>query len=276
MGSRENGIDLPNANTLIVLDADKLGLAQMYQLKGRVGRSTRMASAYFTYFTESRIVGNVQKRLDALLDNTELGSGYRLAMMDLEIRGAGNVLGREQHGHVERIGYDMYSRLLRETIALLAGEVIVTRSNTEVSIKVDAFISSTLIPSERERLKLYKRIAEISSLDDRDALEKDIFELYGDVPVPLKSLLDISLIRVLGGMVGVVKVIADSKCARIMFADGDYLKSAAVKSALALAGKECRVVTSASEAEFLVHTASINKKIQILIKFLLNANGFYY
>lgn len=271
----ENGIDIPNANTLIVLDADKLGLAEMYQLKGRVGRSTRIASAYFTYFIESKIVGNVEKRLSALLDNSELGSGYRLAMMDLEIRGAGNVLGREQHGHVEKIGYDMYSRLLRETVALLSGEAVASHTDTEVSIKADAYISDKLIPSERERLKLYKRIAEIKSLKERNALEKDIEDMYGKIASPIKNLLDISLIRVLGGDVGAVKVSADEAAARIIFADKEYLKSAAVKNAVTLTAKDCRVKQKESEVELLLPKAGISEKIQYLIKFLLNANGIY-
>ncbi len=271
----ENGIDIPNANTLIVLDADRLGLAQMYQLKGRVGRSTRIASAYFTYFMESKITGNVEKRLSALLDNTELGSGYRLAMMDLEIRGAGNVLGREQHGHVERIGYDMYSRLLRETVAVLSGEAVAAHTDTEVSIKADAYISETLVLSERERLKLYKRIAEIKSVKERDALEKDIADMYGKVAAPIKNLLDISLIRVLGGEVGAVKVSADETVARIAFLNKDYLKSAALKSAMLLTSKDCRIRQGEKEVELVLPNTDIKEKIRYLIKFLLNANGIY-
>lgn len=271
----ENGIDIPNANTLVVLDADKLGLAQLYQLKGRVGRSTRIASAYFTYFSESRIVGNVQKRLDAILDNTELGSGYRLAMMDLEIRGAGNVLGREQHGHVERIGYDMYTRLLKETVAVLSGEAVALNTNTEVSIKIDAYISDKLINSERERLKLYKRIAEIKSLSDRNNLENDIIDLYGEISAPLKNLLDISLIRVLGGSIGAIKVIADAENARIVFSDKEYTRSAAVRSAIKLIEKECEVKVNEAEAVLLTKTKGIINKMQIIINFLLKANGIY-
>ena len=128
----ENGIDIPDANTLVVLEADRLGLSQMYQLKGRVGRSSTLASAYFTYH-ENRVLDSVaRKRLEALTDNAELGSGYRLAMMDLEIRGAGNVLGREQSGHVEKIGYELYCKLLKETVSVLKGEAVTAYTETEI------------------------------------------------------------------------------------------------------------------------------------------------
>jgi len=270
----ENGVDIPDANTLIVIDADKLGLSQMYQLKGRVGRSTTLASAYFTYPENKVLDGVARRRLEALTDNSELGSGYRLAMMDLEIRGAGRVLGREQHGHVERIGYDMYCRLLKETIAVLKGEAVMKYVNTEVSIKGDAYISETYVKHERERLKLYKRIAEIESIEDKNAILADIEEMYGTVPKPVKTLATISLLRVLGSKVGIVKVMADDKDCKVIFKSADYLESSAVKTATFGAEKKCFLRKPDNlTLSFAGVTGGIEGRLNLLITFMANANG---
>lgn len=271
----ENGIDVPNANTLFVVEANKLGLSQMYQLRGRVGRSERLATAYFTYPEGYVPEGDVQKRLNALTDAQELGSGYRLALMDLEIRGAGNILGREQHGHAMRIGYDTYCRLLKETIALLQGEVVVQRTETEVSASVDAYISETLVKSERERLKLYKRIAEIETPDDKERFESDFEELYGKLPVEVENLLRVSLIRVLGSKCGVEKAEVDSKYCRLRFVGEEYLESRSVKDALSAVKNICTYVNSGRLIEFFIKSADKCKKMDFLIKFLSFASGIY-
>ncbi len=270
----ENGIDIPDANTLVVLDADRLGLSQMYQLKGRVGRSSRLASAYFTY-PENKILDTLaRKRLEALTDNTELGSGYRLAMMDLEIRGAGNVLGREQHGNVEKIGYDMYCKLLKETVAVLKGEAVSDYTEAEVCVRTDAYISEDYVRSERERLKLYKRIAEISGNDDKEQLLSDIEELYGTVPKAVKNLADVSLLRVLGSKIGAVKIVADESGCRVVWKNADYLKSAAVAAAERSAAAHSVVKhPDAVTCAFGGVGGGIGGKTAFLIKFLSNANG---
>ncbi len=179
----ENGIDVPNANTLIVIDADKLGLFTLYQLKGRVGRSDKMAHAYFTYKQEKVLSDTAYKRLSAIMENSELGSGYKIAMKDLEIRGAGNVLGKEQHGHMDKIGYELYAKLLREQLGEVTKEF-----ETELDIKFDAFIPNDYVSVQSSRLDLYKAIAEIKNDEDKQRVVSSIFENYGKIPREVENL----------------------------------------------------------------------------------------
>ena len=270
----ENGIDIPDANTLVVIDADRLGLSQMYQLKGRVGRSSTLASAYFTY-PENKILDTIaRKRLEALSDNSDLGAGYRLALMDLEIRGAGNVLGREQHGHVEKIGYDMYCKLLRETVAVLKGEAVSEHTDTEVCIRTNAYIGEDYVKSERERLKLYKRIAEISSVEERESIITDVKEMYGELPKPVLNLVDISLIRVMGSRVGVVKVVADNENCKVVWKNAEYANSTSAKTAEKAISKKSYIRhPDAFTFVFAGVVGGISGKISLLREFLANANG---
>ena len=271
----ENGIDVPNANTLFVVEANRLGLAQMYQLKGRVGRSSRQAIAYFTYPEGYVPTGDVAKRFEALSDNAGMGSGYRLALRDLEIRGAGDVLGSEQHGHVQRIGYDMYCRLLRETIALLKGEVVPTTTNTEVSVNVAAYIPDTYVTFERERLRLYQRIASITSAADRDAVCKDMVDLYGPLPPEARTLADVSLLRVLGSRVGVQKIEIDARVCMVRFASVDYLQSVAYQTAKRRIGDECKVAEREATLGLQPVKNTIAYKMQLVTRFLQYLNGNY-
>lgn len=271
----ENGIDIPNANTLFVLEAHKLGLSQMYQLKGRVGRSSRNAIAIFTYPEGYLPTGDVEKRFNALMDNTDLGSGYNLALRDLEIRGAGNVLGREQHGHVERIGYDMYCRLLRETIALLKGETVLTTTLTEVVANVDAYIPEPVVKGERERLKLYKRIAELESIQDKTEFEKDFAEMYGEVPLSVKNLLRISLIRVFGSKCGVEKAEIDQKYLRLRFTSNDYMVSTSFTTALQTVKKPTTPILKEKLVEFMLFRGGMSERLDFLVNFLSYVNGNY-
>ncbi|MDE7158495.1 MAG: DEAD/DEAH box helicase, partial [Clostridiales bacterium] len=156
----ENGIDLPNANTLIVIDSDRLGISQLYQLRGRVGRGTRLAHAYFTYKAEKVMTESAAERLKAIMQFTELGSGFRIAMRDLEIRGAGNVLGAEQHGHMDKVGYELYAKILKEE---LTGE---RQETVDLDVKTASFIPEAYIESNAGRMDCYKQIAEIRSAAD--------------------------------------------------------------------------------------------------------------
>ena len=271
----ENGIDVPNANTLFVIEANRLGLSQMYQLKGRVGRSTRLARAVFTYPQNYVPSGDVEKRLSALADASELGSGYRLALMDLEIRGAGNVLGSEQHGHVERIGYEMYSRLLRETIAVLKGESVASYTNTEVIVSLNAYIPERTVSSERERLKLYKRIVELDGVADGKAFLEDFEEMYGTLPDTVKNLVSVSLVRVLGSRIGVSAAEIDDRSARLRFSSSDHLKSKAVLDALTAVKKQCAPIIADEKVAFFGLPSSKSEKMEFLIRFLNFANGNY-
>ncbi|MGN1349469.1 MAG: transcription-repair coupling factor [Anaerovoracaceae bacterium] len=192
----ESGIDVPNANTLIILDADNFGLAQLYQLKGRVGRSNRAAYAYFMYKKDKVLSEVATKRLRAIREFTEFGSGFRIAMKDLEIRGAGNILGTEQSGHMMQIGYELYCKLMDEAVRRIRGEKI-SEEELEVSIEIrtDAYISSDYIEDEKLKLDMYKRIAEIRSSSDMADVADELTDRFGPVPPETVSLMQVACIQ---------------------------------------------------------------------------------
>jgi transcription-repair coupling factor (superfamily II helicase) len=198
----ESGVDIPNANTLIVLDADKLGLAQLYQLRGRVGRSTRIAYAYFTVPQARAVSETAQKRLLAIREFTQFGAGFRLAMRDLEIRGAGSLLGAEQHGHIADIGYEFYCKLMRSAVAEAKGETLLPEIETTVDAPVDAYVPKTFLPSELHRLAMYKRIAQIGDSDAYTDLLDEFNDRYGDLPEPVMTLMQLALIRAYASRAG--------------------------------------------------------------------------
>lgn len=215
----ENGIDVEGANTLIVCGADKLGLAQLYQLRGRVGRRDRMAYAYFTTEPGQVLTTDAVKRLKSLMDYTELGSGFKIAMRDLEIRGAGNVLGREQHGHIEKVGYDMYCKLLAECVDELRG-VKGEDVDAEVTVDTDAYLDSRYIPDVDDKLKVYREISESEDRAAADALLKKLAATYGAPPIELQNLVTIGLIRSLACKTGIEKVVITKSGGSMTFADG--------------------------------------------------------
>ena len=180
---------MPNANTLIVIDSDRLGISQLYQLRGRVGRGTRLAHAYFTFKPEKVMTENASARLKAIMEFTELGSGYKLAMRDLEIRGAGNVLGAEQHGHMDRVGYELYAKLLKEE---LTGE---SHEPPELDIHANAYISEKYIESSAGRLDTYKQIAEISTVADYKRVYTSLTDTYGELPRAVENLMVIAVLK---------------------------------------------------------------------------------
>lgn len=215
----ENGIDLPKANTLIVIDSDYLGLSTLYQLKGRVGRSNVMAHAYFTFKKEKVISDAAYKRLSALMEFTEMGSGYKIALRDLEIRGAGNVLGREQHGHMDRIGYELYSKLLRESL----GETV-KDFDTELDVNMDAFIPENYVSSPPSRMDCYKQIAEIKTAADEERVRSSLEDNYGKVPVEVDNLILIAKLKVAARKHNAVKISLSGKRAEIVLNGIDSLK----------------------------------------------------
>lgn len=168
----ESGLDMPNVNTIIVEDADKMGLAQLYQLRGRVGRSNRLAHAYITYKKDKVLTEIAEKRLQAIKEFTEFGSGFKIAMRDIQIRGAGNLLGPQQHGHIDSVGYDMYCKLLAEAVNELRG-IPVSKEEEEISIdiNVSAYIDNDYISDENQKIDMYKKIASIN--DEQDVLDNE-------------------------------------------------------------------------------------------------------
>ncbi|MGI6642954.1 MAG: transcription-repair coupling factor [Bacillota bacterium] len=204
----ESGLDLPNVNTLIVEDADKLGLAQLYQLRGRVGRSNRIAYAYFTYRHDRSMTFTAEERLAALRDFTTMGSGFKLAMRDMEIRGAGNLLGREQHGFMHLVGYEMYLNLLEKAVRSLRGEKEerVERILTAVEIPCDAYLPESYVESPKERYAIYRSIAGANDEEAIDATLNHLRDRYGPVPKPAENLLKVARMRILSGKLGITQV----------------------------------------------------------------------
>ena len=207
----ENGVDLPRANTLVVIDADRLGLSTLYQLKGRVGRSNRMAHAYFTFKRDKVLNEAAYKRLTAIMEFTEMGSGFRIAMRDLEIRGAGNVLGKEQHGHMDKVGYELYSKLLKEEL----GEK--PAKNVQLDIRVSAYIPEGYIENSAGRMDAYKEIAEIRTLADRNRVVGALEDLYGELPLEVENLVEIASVKAMAEEIGVEEVLSDKGTASLVF-----------------------------------------------------------
>lgn len=195
----ETGVDVPNANTLIIENADRLGLAQLHQIRGRVGRSARRAFAYLTYNPQKQLSPEAERRLSAIREYTEFGSGFRIAMRDLEIRGAGNVLGAQQHGHMEAVGYDMYLKLLSEAVESRKSEEGRPDADEEneclIDIAVDAHIPEDYIESVKNRLFMYKRIACVKNKDDAQDVIDEFIDRFGEPPESVLGLIDIALIR---------------------------------------------------------------------------------
>lgn len=191
----ETGVDVPNCNTLIIEDADRMGLSQLHQIRGRVGRSARRAYAYFT-FRRGKVLSEIStKRLSAIREFTEFGSGFQIAMRDLEIRGAGNILGAQQHGHMESVGYDMYLKLLNEAVLEEKGEKQPVNTECMVDIQVSAHIPESYIESPAQRLEIYRRIADIRSAEDASDVIDELIDRFADPPQAVKSLIDVALVR---------------------------------------------------------------------------------
>lgn len=217
----ETGMDIQNVNTIIIYDSDKMGLSQLYQLRGRVGRSNRIAYAYLLYTKDKVLTEVAEKRLKALKDFTELGSGFKIAMRDLEIRGAGNMMGSSQHGHMAAIGYDLYCRMLEDTVKLIKGEIQKEPIETTVDIKVDAFISESYIDDEIQKIEIYKKIAAIEGLDDYNDIKEELEDRYSRIPDPVYNLMDIAYIKSQAKSVFIEEIKETSKEIICKFTEGE-------------------------------------------------------
>ena len=215
----ETGVDVRNCNTLIIENADRMGLSQLYQIRGRVGRSSRRAYAYFTFQRDKVLTEIASKRLSAIREFTAFGSGFRIAMRDLQIRGAGNLLGHSQHGHMEAVGYDLYVKMLGQAIALAKGEQPAPdKSDCLVDINADAYLPEKYIPDAAGRIEAYKRIAAIETADDATDVLDELIDRYGDPPRSVQGLVDISLIRVTAARAG-INEIAQKGDALLLYTD---------------------------------------------------------
>lgn len=191
----ETGVDIPNANTLFVENADHLGLAQLYQIRGRIGRSNRVAYAYFMYQPNKVLTELGEKRLAAIRDFTELGSGFKIAMRDLAIRGAGNILGKQQHGFIDSVGYDLYSAMLNEAVAKKRGKKKTQRADAEVELGVEAYLPDDYVNDQRQKIELYKTIRQAQSDEELLDIQGDLIDRFGDYPAAVGNLLLISKIK---------------------------------------------------------------------------------
>ena len=191
----ETGLDISNVNTMIIHDSDRMGLSQLYQLRGRVGRSNRVAYAFLMYRRDRLLKEAAEKRLSAIREFTDLGSGFRIAMRDLEIRGAGSILGRAQHGHMQSVGYDLYCKLLSEAVKQAKGEPVRKEETCKVNLQVNAFLPESYVMNEAQKLDIYKKIAAIGGLEDVEDMRGELEDRFGEIPQGAQNLLRISLIR---------------------------------------------------------------------------------
>ena len=224
----ETGIDIPNVNTLIIEDADHLGLAQLHQIRGRVGRSTRRASAYLTFKRDKVLTEIAEKRLNAIKDFAQFGSGFKIAMRDLEIRGAGNLLGAEQSGHMIDVGYDMYMKLLNEAVLEAKGIEVPARAECSADLAVAANIPDRYIPSSEQRMDIYRRIALIRSEEEADDLTDELIDRFGDPPPGVNALIHVALLRGEAGKAGITDILQKQGYLRFTVKDFDMEKVSAL------------------------------------------------
>ncbi len=262
----ENGIDLPKANTLIVIDADKLGLSTLYQLKGRVGRSDRLAYAYFTFKREKILSQTAYERLNAIVEFTEMGSGIKIAMRDLEIRGAGNILGAEQHGHMDKIGYELYSKLLREEIS--GNEEVVP----ELDIRVSAFIPDNYIDSNVAKMDAYKEIAEINSLAVEREFRSSIEDAYGILPEETDNLINIAVVKILAMKLKVKNITINKERVALVLNDFNVLGAQKVINSIDEYSDSVKIVlTNEPTIEFIRNNQTNAEMLKIVRAFLICA-----
>ncbi|MBQ6314770.1 MAG: transcription-repair coupling factor [Mogibacterium sp.] len=263
----ENGIDIPNANTMIILNADRFGLAQLYQLRGRVGRSSRLAYTYLMYQPNKVLTEIARKRLTAIREFTEFGAGFKLAMRDLELRGAGNMLGEAQSGHIESIGYELYCKEIDRAVRRLKGETVTEeRSDITIELPTQASIPSAYILDETLRLQAYKKIAGITSREDAEDLADELLDRYGDVPEETMSLLKVAEIRAHAEMVGATNISRRDKRIVIRFAETNRFNAYAAVMAKAEFGESLTISSGKVTALslFTGKTVDLDKLLQLM------------
>ncbi|HVW86005.1 MAG TPA: TRCF domain-containing protein, partial [Bryobacteraceae bacterium] len=199
----ENGLDIPLANTIVIENAERYGLSELYQLRGRVGRSNRRAYCYLLVEPDTELTEIARKRLAALKEFSDLGAGFKIAALDLELRGAGNLLGGEQHGHINAIGFDMYIRMLEETVRELRGEEIAAEIHSALNLGLDLRIPSSYISDETQRLRAYKRIAQAAEAQERERVQQEFADRYGPVPDDVLYLLKYSALKTAAEKIGI-------------------------------------------------------------------------
>jgi len=266
----ESGVDIENANTLIVIDADKLGLSQLYQIRGRVGRGSRMAYAYFTYEYSKVLSEDAYKRLDAMSEFCEFGSGFKLAMRDLEIRGGGNIFGAEQSGHLQKVGYDLYSRMLSDAIKELKGEKIDSKKDVLIKVALDAYVPDTYVATSEDRMVVYKRISTVDSIESIEKLKSELVSVYGEIPKVVLSLIDISLVRQLASKLGAIEVSSFGAEVDIVFENAtDITTNSDLAETIFKFRMSCSIDLSSRPLIKFVKNRLCSENFAVLKKFLL-------
>lgn len=263
----ETGLDVSNVNTIIIENADCLGLSQLYQLRGRVGRSNRLAYAYLTYNGGKILDAVAHKRLMAIKEFTEFGSGFKIAMRDLEIRGAGNLLGTEQHGNMNLVGYDMYCMLLEQAVKEQKGEEYIPPLEVSVDIKADAYIPESYVEYEQQRIDLYKKIAAIEDIEDYYDLQGEFIDRFGDFPPQIQNLLDISYIKSLCRIAEISDVIHSGE--QVSFVFTKRACPEAVIAILSEYGREMRFVNGAKSKIIYKCREDVIANIKIVLQKLV-------
>ena len=242
----ETGIDIPNVNTLIIEDADNMGLSQLHQIRGRIGRSARRAYAYLTYRTGKVLTEVAAKRLTAIREYVEFGSGFKIAMRDLEIRGAGNLLGPEQSGYMMSVGYDMYLKLLNDAVLEQQGKAVPARVECSADLTVAAYIPESYVPAPEQRMDLYRRIAALRTAEDESELTDELLDRYGDVPGPVAALLQVALLRAAAMAAGVTDITQRGR--QLVFSFDPHMDAASLLAVCTMAGYRSRAQLSAGAA----------------------------
>jgi len=242
----ETGMDISNANTMIVHDADKLGLSQLYQLRGRVGRSSRTSYAFLMYKRDKMLKEVAEKRLSAIKEFTELGAGFKIAMKDLEIRGAGNLLGAKQHGHMEAVGYDLYCKMLNEAVLSLKGIEVEEKFETTIDLNVDAYIPPSYIKNEMQKLDVYKRIASIEDEDEYLDMQDELLDRFGDIPKQAANLLKIALLKALANKAYITEISGNRREIRITMLKDAKVDAAKIPDLIHKYGKQLKFTVGAA------------------------------
>lgn len=267
----ENGIDLPSANTLIIIDADKLGLSQLYQLKGRVGRSKNLGYAYFTFNKDKALSEDAYKRLNAIMEFTELGSGFKIAMKDLEIRGCGNILGAEQSGHMAKVGYDMYCKILSQAVSEIKGQKQKEYKDIKLDVAINCYIPENFIEGSENRFRIYNNLKQIDCKNKFDKVLREIETLYGKVPDEINNLAYVAMLRNLAIEFDIKRVSIDRERCQAEFYDKESMLKKSITQSLKNAGIKVYFSNTGAIINFMLSEYSIKKKLQILCEVFENA-----
>ncbi|MBB6451532.1 transcription-repair coupling factor (superfamily II helicase) [Geomicrobium halophilum] len=263
----ESGVDIPNVNTLIINHADKMGLSQLYQIRGRVGRSNRVAYAYFSYQRDKVLTEVAEKRLQAIQEFTELGSGFKIAMRDLSIRGAGNLLGSEQHGYIDSVGFDMYSQMLKDAIEQRKGtkETESKASDIELDIKVEAYIPEDYIKDAKQKIEMYKRFRGIETFDDLSDLQDEMIDRFGEYPDEVRALFSISNVKIYALQEGVESISESAGKCTIMLSEetSNVIDGAMLFKFVNELGRDVVVGTEGEKIKLIIHAKRLSSAVYV-------------